>query len=213
MDGGYVDNSAIAFTLASTQRDCLAGALDCSEPIKLIEAMDTGYPELDKTTRFLFAGSGHSPGDMIPSPNWPLVTIPAPVIFDGDVPAEGDGGWAPYATTELYVPPLGVNVTQRFSSAPDTSNLNTEGHHLNFTSWVWQGERTTVENKFYGVSAGQQVKILMFVTNIPRGVISAEPMLMPPAGSSAFATQSYGPIAAAQAEGVAPVIRAFMEEE
>jgi hypothetical protein len=90
---------------------------------------------------------------------------------------------------------------------PTSMATKAAGFFKTSTSYYFTKRLTTVENKFYKVPAGKTLDLLVFSLNIPKPdvIIAAGNVL-----DDLWETV-YGPIAKAQAEGATPVIKAFIE--
>ena len=76
-------------------------------------------------------------------------------------------------------------------------------------STYWHGKATTVDNDWYDVKAGSDVEILILNTALEtaRGVPT---VVVGTFAKDAFA-QLYGPLAKTQADGMEPILTAFLE--
>ena len=98
--------------------------------------------------------------------------------------------------------PIGLG----FTLGPDAPPFTTSAE-----STYWHGRATTVANDWYGVQAGSDVEILILNT----ALTTAEGV--PTVVGGGFAKdafgQLYGPLAKDQADGMEPIVTAFLEGE
>ena len=86
---------------------------------------------------------------------------------------------------------------------------NFDGNKKTAVSTYWHGKATTVANDWYDVKAGSDVEIL--ILNTALGTAGGVPtVVVGTFGKDAF-EQLYGPLAKTQAEGMEPIITAFLE--
>ena len=91
-----------------------------------------------------------------------------------------------------------------FTLGPDAPPFSTSAE-----STYWHGRATTVANDWYDVKAGSDVEIL--ILNTALGTAGGVPtVVVGTFGKDAF-EQLYGPLAKTQAEGMEPIITAFLE--
>ena len=76
-------------------------------------------------------------------------------------------------------------------------------------STYWHGRATTVANDWYGVQAGSDVEIL--ILNTALGTAGGVPTVVGGGFAKDAFEQLYGPLAKNQAEGMEPIITAFLE--
>jgi hypothetical protein len=189
LDGGYIDNTNAAFTLASMQAECASSSSSGSD-IGGTGTVKEGGQQLDcssNTYKMIISGNSPQqslwldplfpPGSFIQplSPNVPGANSPIPTIFAESFP--GKGAWTAYATADIR-----------------SSN----------TSYFWHGRLTTVSNQWYGVTEGATVELLYFTGD-------DTPIDVPGIHAAGIFAEVYAPSAVAQAEGAAPIIKAFIE--
>jgi hypothetical protein len=217
MDGGYAENTALAMTIAKVQRDCAAGLFECDEPITAILVND-GNSTANRTGTGMFVANDplHSlfTNHQTPSDSWvpgmfASVEVPSQAIFEEPFPTKG---WMPYN-----------NFPSTTIWGADGGKPTKQVKH-NITSHFWSGELTTIENKYYKVSAGTKVKLLVFSLDIP-GVLW--PGLFDPKQSSVESPghirmvdgevtldrdllAGHAPMAKAQSIAMEPVLREFL---
>ena len=76
-------------------------------------------------------------------------------------------------------------------------------------STYWHGKATTVANDWYDVKAGSDVEIL--ILNTALGTAGGVPTVVVGTFAKDAFAQLYGPLAKTQAEGMAPIVTAFLE--
>ena len=96
--------------------------------------------------RALFSSSGWEPGTFVEG-MLTAVKVPSQTIFNESFPAESD--WKPY------------------SRVPHIQKEGKKNVPLNVTSYYCITDVATVENKFYGIEAGQKVRLLVLSMDIP----------------------------------------------
>jgi len=74
-------------------------------------------------------------------------------------------------------------------------------------STYWRGVLTTVDNEWYDTRAGSTVDVLILSSNIPAALA---PSSAPANLTATLCETVYGPLAAAQAEGAAPIIQDWL---
>ena len=188
IDGGQTDDTALAFTIAAMQRDCnlKRADLDCSsgKPWKLV-LTGGGNPNaalLGNEYKLLFTDTTDEAAIE--------ATTPGNLIPSRNVGFAGD---RPSSTVfkESYPPPDEWKVYQTFQGD---------------TSLYWHGQLTTIENRFFGVSAGQNVELLILSLD------KADHLkrIIAPGFLAATAFKNYyGPLAASQANSTASILEAF----
>ena len=70
----------------------------------------------------------------------------------------------------------------------------------------------SVENEWYGTTAGSIVDVLIVQSNYPEGK-EGVPVIVPARGAKWAFSEIYGRLAALQAAGAAPVIKAWLAGE
>ena len=76
----------------------------------------------------------------------------------------------------------------------------------------WHGVMGSVENEWYGTSAGSELDVLIVQSNYPEG-LEGVPVIVPARGAKWAFSEIYGRLAAFQAAGAAPVIEAWLAGE
>ena len=79
-------------------------------------------------------------------------------------------------------------------------------------SVYWHGVMGSVENEWYGTTAGSIVDVLIVQSNYPEG-LEGVPVIVPARGAKWAFSEIYGRLAALQAAGAAPVIQAWLAGE
>ena len=79
-------------------------------------------------------------------------------------------------------------------------------------SVYWHGMMGSVENEWYGTTAGSEVDVLILQSNYPEGK-EGVPVIVPARGAKWAFSEIYGRLAALQAAGAAPVIQAWLAGE
>jgi len=213
--GGYAENTALPMTLAKAQRDCKAGVTSCDRPIHAIlvndgnsSAMTTGFGPFtaEDPLRSLFTDPARPSSEWVPG-MFGTVHVPKQTVFTEQFPATNQ--WKPYHQ---------FPVTKLFPGSKVKENI---------ISHFWNGIVTTVDNLFYGTTAGQKVNLLVFSLDIP-GV--AWPSLFDPqavqATSPGFAricggvaevdkkaVSGHAPMAKSQAAAFLPILTEFLNFE
>ena len=77
-------------------------------------------------------------------------------------------------------------------------------------STYWRGLVTSVENEWYGTQAGSVVDLLILQSNYPADIVKT---VVEADNANWFFTNVYGPLAASQAAGAAPIIKAWLAGE
>ena len=77
-------------------------------------------------------------------------------------------------------------------------------------STYWRGLVTSVENEWYGTQAGSVVDVLILQSNYPADIVKT---VVEADNANWFFTNVYGPLAASQAAGAAPIIQAWLAGE
>ena len=185
IDGGFVENTAIASTLAKVMSDHPTD----SHLGKFIHFdLDVTFGENRAQALFSIPGETcNTPGGLCLDSFAPgqhnanNVGRPVSTIFSNTWPTEDE--WTEY-----------------------TSWTDKDG--LSVSSYYWRGHVTTIENRFYGVQAGKTLELLVFSLNHP----SADLIIAGGHVGADLWGSVYGPIAAAQAQGATPVITAFLAD-
>ena len=76
----------------------------------------------------------------------------------------------------------------------------------------WHGVMGSVENEWYGTTAGSEVDVLIVQSNYPEG-LEGVPVIVPARGAKWAFSEIYGRLAALQAAGAAPIIEAWLAGE
>jgi len=208
-DGAFTDNTALTWTVSKMQADCAASKIDCEDGIRIILVNDEwlDYSYLSSSLRKLFKSTNSSdtqyttPGNFCP----PSIEFPAPKpssnIFAETFPSDEE--WTPYAEFTYTPPPRNPSDTNgvRPQNAADQGKATPSS-----TSLYWEGTVTTVDNPYFGVSGGQKVHLLVFETQPPK----IDAIIVPGLAAPRAFQDVYGPIAASQAEGAAPIISKFL---
>ena len=79
-------------------------------------------------------------------------------------------------------------------------------------SVYWHGVMGSVENEWYGTTAGSTVDVLIVQSNYPEG-LEGVPVIVPARGAKWAFSEIYGRLAALQAAGAAPIIEAWLAGE
>ena len=213
IDGGFVENTALASTIgkvhADNPDDTYLGRFIHFDLDKPFENLKEG--ELENRVAALFSQA--SPED-IPclgadqnqlctnnkgrgQKNAQNIGRPVSTIFKDFWPAE-EHQWEVYATH-----------TETFAYTCLNKCETTK-------SYYWKGTMTTIENKWYGVPAGLKLDLLIFAYNEPTSTIfvgdnRVTPVGLKPVGGPGVWEMMYGPIAQEQADGAQPVIEEFLD--
>ena len=91
-----------------------------------------------------------------------------------------------------------------FTLGPDAPPFTTSAE-----STYWHGRATTVANDWYDVKAGSDVEIL--ILNTALGTARGVPTVVVGTFAEEAFEQLYGPLAKSQAEGMEPIVTAFLE--
>ena len=79
-------------------------------------------------------------------------------------------------------------------------------------SVYWHGVMGSVENEWYGTTAGSELDVLIVQSNYPEG-LEGVPVIVPARGAKWAFSEIYGRLAALQAAGAAPIIQAWLAGE
>lgn len=82
------------------------------------------------------------------------------------------------------------------------------GENVTSNATYWHGVATTVDNEWYAVTAETQVEVLILNTGI---YSSSVPTVVGGTFAKDAFSQLYGPIAAQEAVGMAPLVNAFYD--
>jgi hypothetical protein len=233
-DGAYAENTAIPMTLSKVQRDCEQGLYDCSEPIKVI-LVNHGNVSMDH--------QGPTKGLLdLQYFNW---TNKAPLrsLFAEGRPDHPEWVQPPSDGVDTFVPGImdTVNVPSAnifeevFPEKPEWETYLTmasQEKHCRHCTWVekpiqslkWEGEVTTVDNKWYGIKAGMKVQLLVFSLELPSPIwpqmFNEDAKNWASPGHILFgfgaavedrdSMAGHAPYAKAQLEAVKPVLEAFL---
>jgi hypothetical protein len=96
--------------------------------------------------------------------------------------------------------PIGLG----FTLGPDAPPFTTSAE-----STYWHGRATTVANDWYDVKAGSDVEIL--ILNTALGTAGGVPTVVVGTFAKDAFEQLYGPLAKSQADGMEPIVTAFLE--
>ena len=124
--------------------------------------------------------------------------VPGAQIFNESYPGREDE-WPVYATSPM-VP-----------SRLDLEKLVAEDYN-DIDSVYWHGVMGSVENEWYGTTAGSTVDVLIVQSNYPEG-LEGVPVIVPARGAKWAFSEIYGRLAALQASGAAPIIEAWLAGE
>ena len=124
--------------------------------------------------------------------------VPGAQIFNESYPGREDE-WPVYATSPM-VP-----------SRLDFETLVAEDYN-DVDSVYWHGVMGSVENEWYGTTAGSIVDVLIVQSNYPEGK-EGVPVIVPARGAKWAFSEIYGRLAALQAAGAGPIIEAWLAGE
>ena len=124
--------------------------------------------------------------------------MPGAQIFNESYPGR-EGEWPIYASSPM-VP-----------SRLDFETLVAEEYE-DIDSVYWHGVMGSVENEWYGTTAGSTVDVLIVQSNYPEGK-EGDPVIVPARGAKWAFSEIYGRLAALQAAGAAPIIEAWLAGE
>ena len=124
--------------------------------------------------------------------------VPGAQIFNESYPGREDE-WPVYATSPMVPARL------------DFENLVAEEYN-DIDSVYWHGVMGSVENEWYGTTAGSELDVLIVQSNYPEG-LEGVPVIVPARGAKWAFSEIYGRLAALQAAGAAPIIEAWLAGE
>ena len=124
--------------------------------------------------------------------------MPGAQIFNESYPGREDE-WPVYATSPMVPARLDFETLV----AEDYSDVD---------SVYWHGVMGSVENEWYGTTAGSIVDVLIVQSNYPEG-LEGVPVIVPARGAKWAFSEIYGRLAALQAAGAAPIIEAWLAGE
>ena len=124
--------------------------------------------------------------------------VPGAQIFNESYPGREDE-WPVYATSPMVPARLDFETLV----AEDYSDVD---------SVYWHGVMGSVENEWYGTTAGSELDVLIVQSNYPEGK-EGVPVIVPARGAKWAFSEIYGRLAALQAAGAAPIIEAWLAGE
>ena len=124
--------------------------------------------------------------------------VPGAQIFNESYPGREDE-WPVYATSPMVPARL------------DFEKLVAEEYN-DIDSVYWHGVMGSVENEWYGTTAGSELDVLIVQSNYPEG-LEGVPVIVPARGAKWAFSEIYGRLAALQAAGAAPIIQAWLAGE
>ena len=124
--------------------------------------------------------------------------VPGAQIFNETYPGREDE-WPVYATSPMVPSRLDFETLV----AEDYSDVD---------SVYWHGVMGSVENEWYGTTAGSELDVLIVQSNYPEG-LEGVPVIVPARGAKWAFSEIYGRLAALQAAGAAPIIEAWLAGE
>lgn len=122
--------------------------------------------------------------------------VPGQQIFNASYPGREEE-WPIYAST-----PFPMKVDMKDEVAANNKDVD---------SVYWHGVVGSVENEWYGTTAGSEVDVLIVQSNYPNDI--NDPVIILARGAKWAFTQIYGRLAVTQAAGAAPVIEAWIAGE
>ena len=124
------------------------------------------------------------------------------------VPSTNQGlqGAATLKETQKVTATAGVSSTSR----PASTEFVASAEYEDVNSTYWRGLVTSVENEWYGTQAGSMVDVLILQSNYPADIVKT---VVEADNANWFFTNVYGPLAASQAAGAAPIIKAWLAGE
>ena len=121
--------------------------------------------------------------------------------------------------------PMDTNIGVTFSSQKEEKKVTAaaEVSPMDFETLVaedyedidsvyWHGVMGSVENEWYGTTAGSELDVLIVQSNYPEGK-EGVPVIVPARGAKWAFSEIYGRLAALQAAGAAPIIEAWLAGE
>ena len=93
---------------------------------------------------------------------------------------------------------------------PPRAEFVASADYEDVNSTYWRGLVTSVENEWYGTQAGSVVDVLILQSNYPSDIVKT---VVEADNANWFFTNVYGPLAASQAAGAAPIIQAWLAGE
>ena len=121
--------------------------------------------------------------------------------------------------------PMDTNIGVTFSSQKEEKKVTAaaEVSPMDFETLVaedyedidsvyWHGVMGSVENEWYGTTAGSELDVLIVQSNYPEGK-EGVPVIVPARGAKWAFSEIYGRLAALQAAGAAPIIKAWLAGE
>ena len=93
---------------------------------------------------------------------------------------------------------------------PPRAEFVASAEYEDVNSTYWRGLVTSVENEWYGTQAGSMVDVLILQSNYPADIVKT---VVEADNANWFFTNVYGPLAASQAAGAAPIIQAWLAGE
>ena len=138
----------------------------------------------------------------------PGIDVPGQQIFAEAYPGgEGrEARWPVYATA-----PFPTNLERILDKGPPPrAEFVASAEYEDVNSTYWRGLVTSVENEWYGTQAGSVVDVLILQSNYPADIVKT---VVEADNANWFFTNVYGPLAASQAAGAAPIIKAWLAGE
>ena len=177
--------------------------------MKLLLVTNSNY-----STTPLFAGGPEKYGPFIPANTIAVRNegggyyVPGQQIFAEAYPGgEGhEARWPVYATA-----PFPTNLERILDKGPPPrAEFVASAEYEDVNSTYWRGLVTSVENEWYGTQAGSVVDVLILQSNYPADIVKT---VVEADNANWFFTNVYGPLAASQAAGAAPIIKAWLAGE
>ena len=220
-DAGFIENTGAAPTVAAMQKSCDAGELDCSGPLKLVVV-----DQIDQSQgsfRLFDYGAASAPANEYYRYSYGFgATVPSQQIFAEAAPEPSEfknytSNTYPFAYSQG---PIGLG----FTLGPDAPPFSTSAE-----STYWHGKATTVANDWYDVKARRGVRawrwdlrrrfdpaqagsdVEVLILNTALGTAGGVPTVVVGTFAKDAFAQLYGPLAKNQADGMAPIVTAFLE--